>query len=154
MKQFSAEIPKITTGTDPQDLNDMLQELRILLQGSQLLTAFLIVLPFNERFHAIIQAEKIVYVITFICALLSLVLFSMPAVFHRMKRPLADRISFKNFSSRMMIFGLIPLTFALALATQLAISEVIGELPGTIVSVFILLIIILVWWVLPFLKSE
>jgi hypothetical protein len=28
-------------------LDDMLQELRILLQGAQVLTAFLIVLPFN-----------------------------------------------------------------------------------------------------------
>jgi hypothetical protein len=31
-------------------LNDMLQELRILLQGAQVLTAFLIVLPFNQGF--------------------------------------------------------------------------------------------------------
>ena len=140
------------SGNDPQSLNDMLQELRILLQGSQLLTAFLIVLPFSDRFHVIIQAEKIVYLITFICALLSLVLFSTPAVHHRLKRPLVDRVRFKNFSSYMMIIGLVPLTVALTLAAQLVVSEVIGEMPGTLIAGGILLFIILIWWVFPFVK--
>lgn len=34
---------------DPADLGDMLQELRVLLPGAQMLTAFLILLPFRSE---------------------------------------------------------------------------------------------------------
>ena len=50
-------------------LDDMLQELRILLQGAQVLTAFLIVLPFNQGFDKIHDFEKWVYTATFLCSM-------------------------------------------------------------------------------------
>lgn len=44
--------PKVSDreASEEGGLDDMLQELRILLQGAQILTAFLIVLPFNQGF--------------------------------------------------------------------------------------------------------
>jgi len=53
---------------DEQDLNDLLQELRILLQGVQVLTAFLVILPFNQGFEKIEEIEKWVYLATFVCS--------------------------------------------------------------------------------------
>jgi hypothetical protein len=131
-------------------MNEMLQELRILLQGSQVLTAFLVVLPFSAGFSAIVRSEKWVYVGTFLCALASLVLFSAPAVHHRLQRPLQDRVAFKDFASRMMVIGLVPLTLALALMTQLVTSEVVGERTATMLAGVAALCIVGIWWVLPF----
>ena len=50
---------------DEGDLSDLLSELRILLPGAQMLTAFLIILPFNGGFAKIVQAEKVVFLLTF-----------------------------------------------------------------------------------------
>jgi len=50
-------------------LTDMLHELGILLQGAQVLTAFLIVLPFNQDFDKIHDFEKWVYTATFLCSI-------------------------------------------------------------------------------------
>ena len=61
------------------DLGDLLQEMRVLLQGAQVLTAFLVVLPFSAGFDDLSQAERWVYVATFALSVLSLVLFSAPA---------------------------------------------------------------------------
>ena len=142
--------PRLEPTDDPSDMSEMLQELRILLQGAQVLTAFLIVLPFSARFSAIVQAEKWVFVGTFLCSLASLVLFSAPAVHHRLQRPLQDRVAFKNYASRMMVIGLVPLTAALSLMTQLVTSEVIGELAATVLAAAVALLITWVWWILPF----
>jgi hypothetical protein len=90
----------------------MLQELRILLQGAQVLTAFLIVLPFSEGFRRIQQVEKWVYVATFLCSLVSLVILSAPAAQHRLQRPLIDRVQFKQYATRLILIGLVPLSLA------------------------------------------
>jgi len=59
--------------TGDGDLSDLLSELRILLPGAQMLTAFLVILPFNGGFDQIRQEERYVYLATFLCALVSLV---------------------------------------------------------------------------------
>jgi hypothetical protein len=56
----------------------MLQELRILLNGVQVLTAFLILLPFNQRFHHVPASGKWVYVATFLLSISCIVFFSAP----------------------------------------------------------------------------
>lgn len=138
-----------STGGDG-DLSDLLSELRVLLPGAQTLTAFLIILPFNGGFSEIRDTEKIVYAITFICSVTSLVIFTAPAAQHRMQRPLRDREGFKNLASRLTVIGLVPLSMAIILSTQLVLSEVVG---ARWVSWFIAgglaLLIIGLWWVMP-----
>jgi len=132
------------------DLSDMLEELRILLPGSQTLTAFLIILPFNGGFSEIRDEEKVVYVITFLCSLISLVLFTAPAAHHRLQRPLRDREAFKNYATRFMIVGLVPLSIALVLASQLVLSTVLGGrlLPWVIAGV-LAIVVLFIWWIFP-----
>lgn len=130
-------------------LDDMLQELRILLQGAQILTAFLIVLPFNQGFEKIHDFEKWVYIATFLCSITSLVFFSAPAAHHRLARPLVNRELFNTFATRMILVGLVFLSFALILATQLVVSQVIGSVVSIFVTVFVSLLIFIIWWLLP-----
>ncbi|MDQ3929965.1 MAG: DUF6328 family protein [Chloroflexota bacterium] len=136
-------------GHDEKDLNDLLQELRILLQGVQVLTAFLVILPFNQGFERVQEVEKWVYIATFICSVTGLVLFSAPAAQHRLARPLMDRVRFKEFATRMTIVGLVPSSLALVLATQLVVSEVLGNVESIVVAAIVALLIGLFWWVLP-----
>jgi hypothetical protein len=136
-------------GHNENSFDDLLQELRILLQGAQLLTAFLIFLPFSDGFAKIDQAEKLVYAAMFICTVTSLVLFSAPAAHHRLAWPLPDRVKFKRFATRMAVLGMIPLSLALVLATQLVISEVLGHLLSLGVAALVALFVGLLWWYLP-----
>lgn len=132
------------------DLTDLLGELRVLLPGAQTLTAFLIILPFNTGFAEITGVEKVVYAITFICSLISLVFFTAPAAQHRLQRPLRDRPGFKELATRLVIIGLIPLSIALVLASQLVLSQVIKtEWVSWFVAGGFALAIGVLWWVMP-----
>lgn len=144
-----AEDPSLVVKDDPNSLAELLQELRILLQGAQVLAGFLVVLPFSERFARVSPLEKGMYLAAFLATLTSLILFSAPALHHRLQRPLVNRIQFKNFATRMMVFGAMPLSLGLTLATQVAVSEVGGELFGTIVAALVGSLIALVWWISP-----
>lgn len=136
-------------GRGDQDLTDLLGELRILLPGVQTLTAFLIILPFQGEFAAISRAEEWSYLAMFVCSISSLVLFTAPAAYHRLVRPLRDRERFKRDATRMVVIGLVPLSLALTLATHLVITRVAGTIPGLVVSAVVAALILAIWWLLP-----
>ena len=134
---------------DDGDFSDMLSEQRILLPGAQMLTAFLIILPFNGGFRHIVHVEKLVFLATFICALTSLLLLSAPAIQHRLIRPLVDRVAFKHIASKFIVAGAVALAFAFILATNLVITEVFGVVAGGVASALIAALILVLWWLLP-----
>lgn len=131
------------------DFSDMLSELRILLPGSQMLTAFLVILPFNGGFRAMIDSEKAVFLATFFFAITSLVLLSSPAIQHRLMRPLIDRGRFKRVATQQIVAGSFSLALALILGTNLVIATVFGTLVGIIASALIAAFIFCLWCALP-----
>jgi hypothetical protein len=131
------------------DLSDMLSELRILLPGAQMLTAFLIILPFNGGAREIILAERFTFLATFFFALGSLVLLSAPAIQHRLMRPLVRRERFKRVATRQIVAGSACMAFAFTLGTKLVISSVFGKLIGNIASMTMASVALILWCLLP-----
>lgn len=134
---------------DETDMTEMLNELRILLPGAQLLNGFLITLPFNSGFQQIVQVEKWIFMATFVCSLSSLILFTTPAVQHRVLRPLDDREKFKNGASKQMLVGAAFLSLALVLCANLVTAEVVGHPLGGVVAALVSSMILALWWVSP-----
>ncbi|WP_051077255.1 MULTISPECIES: DUF6328 family protein [Oxalobacteraceae] len=141
--------PSDKTGHDETDMTEMLNELRILLPGAQLLNGFLITLPFNSGFQKIVEVEKWIFMATFFCSLSSLILFTAPAVQHRVLRPLEDRIGFKNVASRQMLAGAVFLSLASALCAYLVTAEVLGHPVGGAVAALVTALIVSLWWAYP-----
>ena len=131
------------------DLSDMLSELRILLPGAQMLTAFLIILPFNGGARLVIEAERYVFLVTFFFALTSLVLLSAPAIQHRLMRPLISKSRFKRMASRQIVAGSGALGCAFILGTNLVLSTVFGTLVGIVAAAAMAALIGSVWMILP-----
>jgi hypothetical protein len=134
---------------DDGDFSDMLSEMRILLPGAQMLSAFLVILPFNAGFAQIVHIEKLLFLATFFLSLTSLVLLSAPAIQHRLLRPIKDRARFKRIATRQMIGGALALAIALVLGTDLVISEVFGATVGMIAAGLMAILILCAWWLVP-----
>ncbi len=136
---------------EDRDLDDLLQELRILLQGVQVLTAFLVILPFSEGFGRIDQLERWVYLATFLASITGLVFVSAPAAQHRLQRPLRGdrRERFKRSATRMILVGVAAFSVALVLAVQLVSNEVVGFTPSLVVAAIIAGLIGMLWWLIP-----
>ena len=132
------------------DLSDLLEELRVLLPGTTTLTAFLIILPFNSQFVEVRETQKVVYVVTFLSSVLSLILFTAPAAHHRLQRPLRDRVGFKNTATRFIIAGLVPLSVAVTLATELVMSATFTHpVWSWTVAGIVGALILALWWLVP-----
>jgi hypothetical protein len=130
-------------------LADLLSELRVMLAGAQMLTAFLILLPFNDTFEQVVEFEKYVFLATFFLAVSSIVLLSAPAIQHRIMNPLRDRLAFKRMAIRHLVAGGVAMALAFVLATDLVMSQVFGAVPGVVAAVVIAVLILCLWLLLP-----
>lgn len=131
------------------DLSELLNEVRILLPGAQLMSAFLITLPFLPKFGQVVQSEKWVFIATFVCSLSSLILFAAPAVQHRLMRPLLQRTAFKEVATRQILAGTLMLALSLVLSAEFVIAVVFGHTLGLTIASAIAILIILLWWYFP-----
>src|ERR1700712_3372800 len=74
------------TATERLDRNwsSLLQELRVVLTGVQLLTGFLLTLPFQQRFTVLGGDMRVLYLATVTCSVAATVLLTTPVALHRM----------------------------------------------------------------------
>ncbi len=93
-----------------RELIELLNELRVALPGVQMLFAFLLTVPFTQRFPDISQPQKLVYFASFLCAALSTAFFIAPTAFHRIQFRERDKEYVVNVSNRLALVG----TFFLA----------------------------------------
>jgi Family of unknown function (DUF6328) len=63
--------------------NEMLQELRVAQTGVQILTGFLLTLPFSQRFDELAPSAKVAYLITVCSSILAAGLIIAPVSYHR-----------------------------------------------------------------------
>lgn len=133
---------------DDEKLDDLLRETRILLPGSEIFLAFLMTLPFTQRFGILNEEQLSVYVGTFLSAVLAFACFVTPAAYHRIARPIHDKLRFKVFASRMLVVGLAPMSFSIILVAYLVTSVVVPRWAWMAAAV-VGAIICTLWWVVP-----
>ncbi|NUO36266.1 MAG: hypothetical protein HOQ27_14550 [Dermatophilaceae bacterium] len=67
-----------------RNFGEQLQELRIAQAGVQILFAFLLTIPFQQRFTTLSQVQRTIYVITLLSVAISTLVFMTPVAMHRM----------------------------------------------------------------------
>jgi hypothetical protein len=118
-----------------RELIELLNELRVALPGVQVLFAFLLVLPFQQRFARLSELDRDVYFVAFIAALLATALLIAPSVFHRIRFRDTDKEWLIQMSNRLALAG----TFFIAVAmvcTVFVITDVLfGGWQATLVTI-------------------
>lgn len=75
--------PDTSDGAPHRQWNELLQEMRVMQTGVQILAAFLVVLPFQARFEMLSHNDEIVYIILLVAATLLILLLITPVAVHR-----------------------------------------------------------------------
>jgi MFS family permease len=126
----------------------LLQELRIVLPGVQVLMAFLLTAPFAQRFGDLDDVGKRSYLIALASALASTVCLLAPTVFHRV----ADRTARRArvvWGVRLAITGVVLLAVSLTAATWCITRLVFGTTAASLVAAGAIAAFLLVWVALP-----
>jgi len=102
-----------------RNLNELLGELRVALPGVQVLFAFLLVAPFNQRFGRVSTFERDLYFATLLLTLLASILLIAPTVIHRLEFQRGRKAYIVHVSNRLALAGLT--TFAVAMTSAITL---------------------------------
>jgi hypothetical protein len=137
---------------DDRNFAELLQELRVIQTGVQILFAFLLTLAFTPRFPSLDAVQRGTYVCTLLLAVLSAVVFTAPAAVHRglFRRGVKRRIV--DVSARLACAGLLVLALSLSGAVMLVTDVVLGRAAGLCAGAGALVVCAAMWagvpWVL------
>jgi len=132
-----------------RNLSELLQELRVALPGVQVLFAFLLAVPFQQRFAEVSQLQKWIYFVTLLLTALSAALLMSPTAYHRLTFRMQQKDELIRLANKFAIAGLGCLALAMTGAITLVTGFLFNTLATLVASVGALLVFALFWYALP-----
>jgi hypothetical protein len=132
-----------------RNLSELLQELRVALPGVQVLFAFLLTVPFTQRFSTLTSFQEKLYFATLLSTAVATALLIAPTANHRMLFRKQDKEHLVVVSNRLAIAGIGALAIAMC-GVVLLISDVMFDAPTPLVATAgAALMFMWLWYVMP-----
>jgi hypothetical protein len=132
-----------------RNLLELLNELRVALPGVQVLFAFLLTVPFTQRFATLTTTQEKVYYATLLCTTASTILLIAPSAHHRINFRQQDKAYIVFLANRMTIAGLGLLALAMSGVVFLITDVLYGSTATGIATAGALLAFAVMWYAIP-----
>jgi len=137
-----------------REVDELMQELRAVIPGAQVLFGLLLTVAFTERFRELGDTERYVYFGTFVSALVALVLLLGPASFHRLRFRCYDKERLLRVANVEMIAALAFVAASIGGVAYLVTSIVVSAPVAAVTSAVLVSVAAVVWWVVPLAHRE
>jgi Na+/H+ antiporter NhaD/arsenite permease-like protein len=132
-----------------RELVELLNELRVMIPGVQVLFAFLLTVPFTNRFADARVLERSAYAVSFGCATVCSVLLLTPSVYHRTRFRQRDKERLLRWSNRLTIAASAVLAVGIASSVLLVVGFLYSDAWGVVAAGIALALAAALWFVLP-----
>jgi hypothetical protein len=136
-----------------RELNELLQELRSLIPGAQVLFGFLLAISFTDAFGKLSDVERDVYYGTLVSTAIALVLFMAPAAHHRLRFREGDKDYLLRKANREAIAGTVASSLALTGVLYLVSERLFGTTEAVIASALFFAFAAWRWWSYALLRA-
>ena len=155
-----AEIERVVSGGEPlrdetdherldRNLIELLQEVRVVQTGVQVLFAFLLTVPFSSRFDQITQFQRGAYFAALVGSAAASVLLIAPTAVHRILFRLGQKEYMVEVSNRLALGGLLATAVAMTSGVLLAADVMFGSALGIAIAGATAIAFVAVWAALP-----
>jgi energy-converting hydrogenase Eha subunit A len=128
---------------------ELLQELRVVQTGIQLLTGFLLTLPFQQKFATLTDAERGIYLAAVSSSIVATGFLQAPVAVHRAVFRRHRRKETVQFAHRLAIVGIVFLAFAVIGVTTLIFSVLLDSVGGTVAGCLAAVLLFVLWLYIP-----
>ena len=135
-----------------RNLSDLLQELRVALPGVQVLFAFLLTVPFTQRFKELTPFQEKLYFGVLICVALSSVLLVAPTAGHRVLFRRQQKEFIVTIANNLALAGLLLLAIAMTGAITLISDFLFGAATAVVSAVVMAAAFLGFWYAGPVLR--
>ncbi len=129
--------------------NELLQELRVTQTGVQILTGFLLTVPFTDRFQDLTQHQRVIYLTVLAGAVLTTCSIVAPVAFHRVLFRQHEKLAVVTFADRVLLVGLVLLLVGIASAVLLVLDVVLGRGWAVAGCALVALLAVGLWFAMP-----
>ena len=133
--------------------NELLQELRSLIPGAEVLFGFLLAISFTQQFGDLDDVARYVYYGTLVSTATALVLFMAPAAHHRLRFREGDKDYMLRKANREAIVGTAASALALTGVLYLVTQRVFGTTEAIVASVVFFAFAAWRWWSFALLRA-
>ena len=136
-----------------RELIELLNELRVALPGVQVLFAFLLTVPFTQRFAQLNDLQKDVYLAAFVSTAVGSALLIAPSAYHRIRFRDYDKERMMQTSNRLAIAGTLFLAIGMT-ASVFFVTDFLFRTPLTaLVTAVTVAVFVWFWYGLPLFRK-
>jgi cation transport ATPase len=117
-----------------RQMTELLNELRVAMPGVQVLFAFLLAVPFQQRFQDVNAFQRDVYLLTLLAAATATAFLIAPSAYHRIAFQEHEKERIIQMGTRQFVCGIVALAVAMTGAVLL-VTDVLFQTTTTIVVV-------------------
>jgi hypothetical protein len=136
-----------------RELIELLNELRVALPGVQIMFAFLLAVPFTQRFERVTELQKDVFMVALLCTLAGTVFLIAPSAFHRIRFRDRDKEALIRIANVFAIVGLVFLAIGMTAVVFLVTDLIFRGVFTAIVTAVTAALFAAVWFVLPLIRE-
>jgi O-antigen/teichoic acid export membrane protein len=129
--------------------SELVQEIRVVQTGVQLLTGFLLTLPFQQRFSQLSHVEKGLYLTTVCLSISATAFLQAPVSVHRSLFRRHQREQAVRVAHYLSILGIALLAGAIVGVAALIFDVVAGTASAIAVTVFTVVLLAVLWLAIP-----
>ncbi len=129
--------------------NELLQEIRVTQTGVQILTGFLLTVPFSDRFEDLDDLQRTTYLVVLTGSVLTTALVVAPAAFHRILFRQRARQWLVEAANRCAQAGLVMMALTISGVLFLVFDLVVGDVAAAVAFGSSVLLFVLLWAVAP-----
>jgi hypothetical protein len=152
---YNGRVPGDRDQEDPgeranRELIELLNELRVALPGVQVLFAFLLGIPFTQRFTELDAGDRRIYFAALLATAAATLCLIAPSAHHRLRFRAGVKEQLLNVANALAIAGLALLAFAITAATYVIADFIYPDTLPRVVAGVLAGAFVLVWFVVPF----
>jgi hypothetical protein len=132
-----------------RNLEQLLQELRVVIPGVQVLFAFLLAVPFSTRFVRVDRFERVVFFVALLFAAFAVVLLLASSMHHRILFRHDQKHYLVEVGNRLTIAGMSALAVSMTLSLVLVAHFLYGIWAAVVVGAFATLAYGTIWYAMP-----
>jgi hypothetical protein len=136
-------------GRRHERMDELISELRVALPGVQVLFAFLLTVPFTQRFAKVTEFQRHLFFVTLLAAAVAVVLLIAPTARHRLLFRQHDKERIVVSSNRYAIAGLVALASAMTGAVMLITDLLFHKTMVTWVTAILAALFVILWFLMP-----
>ena len=164
---MSNEDPESRSDRDTADLDDvrdreelrqryygLLQELRVVLPGVQVLLAFLLTVPFSQRFDSLTDFQQKLYFGILICVALATVMLVAPTASHRILFRRQQKEFIVTLANNLALIGLLLVAISMCGVVLLISDFLFGRETAVLSTTGIAFAFLGFWFIGPLLRRQ